>query len=75
MLLKQIADQNEATRRVLDRFGQAYQSLKLRHHPLRFEDITHVLANTLTSASLDHIRYRLDTPIAHLLLDEFQDTS
>src|SRR5712691_3887205 len=75
VLLKQIADQNEATRRVLDRFGQAYQHLKLRHRALRFEDITHVLANTLTSASLDHLRYRLDTPIAHLLLDEFQDTS
>jgi len=75
VLLKQIADQNEATRRVLDRFGQAYQRLKLRHRALRFEDITHVLARTLTSAVLDHLRYRLDTPIAHLLLDEFQDTS
>ncbi len=75
VLLEQIVEQNEATRRVLDRFGQAYQRLKLRHRALRFEDITHVLAHTLTSASLDHLRYRLDTPIAHLLLDEFQDTS
>ncbi|HEY5869162.1 MAG TPA: UvrD-helicase domain-containing protein [Candidatus Tectomicrobia bacterium] len=75
VLLKQIADQNEATRRILDRFGQVYQRLKLRHRALRFEDITHVLAHTLTSASLDHVHYRLDTPIAHLLLDEFQDTS
>jgi ATP-dependent exoDNAse (exonuclease V) beta subunit len=75
MLIGEIADQTEATRRILDRFHQAYQRLKLRHRALRFEDITQVLARTLTSKALAHIDYRLDAPIAHLLLDEFQDTS
>ena len=75
LLLGDIANQTEATRRVLDRFHQAYQRLKLRHRALRFDDITQILARTLTSTALEYIAYRLDTPIAHLLVDEFQDTS
>jgi ATP-dependent exoDNAse (exonuclease V) beta subunit len=75
MLIGDIADQTEATRRVFDGFYQAYQHLKLRHRAFRFEDITQVLASTLTSTTLDDIDYRLHAPLAHLLLDEFQDTS
>jgi len=75
MLIGEIADQTEATWRVFDGFHQAYQHLKLRHRAFRFEDITQVLAGTLTSKTLDHIDYRLNAPMAHLLLDEFQDTS
>lgn len=75
VLIGQVSDQNEATRRVLDRFDHAYLRLKLRHRAFRFDDITRILSSKLTPKQLDHISYRLDAPVAHLLLDEFQDTS
>jgi ATP-dependent exoDNAse (exonuclease V) beta subunit len=75
MFLRLIAAQNDATKHLVDRFDQAYTRLKHRHHALRFDDVTQALASTLTGADLDHIGYRLDAPITHLLVDEFQDTS
>ena len=75
VLLEEIAEQTAATRRVLDRFQQAYERLKQQHRAFRFDDITQVLGRTLPSTALDHLDYRLDTPLAHVLVDEFQDTS
>ncbi|MGQ4807029.1 RecBCD enzyme subunit RecB [Candidatus Entotheonellaceae bacterium PAL068K] len=75
ILITRIARQNDATWHLLDRFGKAYQPLKFRRRTLRFDDITRVLADALTRDQLDRISYRLDAPVRHLLLDEFQDTS
>jgi ATP-dependent exoDNAse (exonuclease V) beta subunit len=75
MLIGEIADQTEATWRILERFRQAYRRLQVRRRAFRFEDITQALARTLPHTALAHIDYRLDAPLAHLLVDEFQDTA
>ncbi len=75
LLLQQVADQTEATYQLLDRFHLAYTQLKRKSRALRFEDITRTLAHSTALGSIDRQQYRLDTPIHHLLLDEFQDTS
>jgi ATP-dependent exoDNAse (exonuclease V) beta subunit len=75
LLLDQIADQCEATRRVLDRFGEAYEQLKWQRRSLRFDDVTRAIPNALTHNCLGDLTYRLDAPVTHVLVDEFQDTS
>ncbi len=75
VLVNQLANQTEGTSRLLDRFHAAYQPLKLTHRALRFDDVTHFLAAALADGRLQDVGYRLDAGIAHLLLDEFQDTS
>jgi len=74
-LLARIADQTEATRDLLERFDVAYQRLKASERSLRFEDITRRLGEAAIADRLDEVVYRLDGHVAHLLLDEFQDTS
>ena len=74
----QIATQTEATYRLLEQYDVQLTRLKRDRRAVRFEDITHQLAQHMSqpdkhlSGSLD---YRLDGRIDHLLLDEFQDTS
>jgi ATP-dependent exoDNAse (exonuclease V) beta subunit len=74
-VLGDIANQTLAARRLLERFDGAYQRLKLARRALRFEDVARMLGPDSIAARLDEIAYRLDAPISHLLLDEFQDTS
>lgn len=74
-LINMIADQTEATRSLLARFDEIYRQLKLRRRSLRFDDVTRLLADRLDEGELERIVYRLDARVAHLLLDEFQDTS
>ena len=75
VLVGQIANQTEASRKLLDHFDEAYQRLKLTQRALRFEDVTRMLTRGGVSDRLDEIVYRLDAHVSHLLLDEFQDTS
>jgi ATP-dependent exoDNAse (exonuclease V) beta subunit len=75
VLVNRIADQTDATRQLLDHFDAAYQRLKRTHHVLRFEDITRTLGAAGLADRLEEIGFRLDGHVAHLLLDEFQDTS
>ena len=75
VLLARIADQTEATRDLLERFDAAYQRLKASERSLRFEDVTRRLGEAAIADRLDEVVYRLDGQVAHLLLDEFQDTS
>ncbi len=74
-LLARIADQTEATFALLERFDAAYRRLKAGQRALRFEDITRRLGDATIGDRLEEIVYRLDGQVAHLLLDEFQDTS
>ncbi len=74
-VLGRIANQTEGTRRLLDHFDGVYRRLKLARQAVRFEDVTRMLANSDLAGRLDEVVYRLDAPVAHLLLDEFQDTS
>lgn len=75
VLLGQIANQTSATRAMLDRFDAAYQRRKFAMRALRFEDVTGRLGRAGLEHRIDQIVHRLDTHVAHLLLDEFQDTS
>ncbi len=74
-IINRIADQTEATHSLLARFDEVYRQMKLRRRSLRFDDVTRLLAETLDEGELERIVYRLDARVAHLLLDEFQDTS
>lgn len=74
-VLGAIANQTEATRRLLDRFDAAYRVLKLSARAMRFDDVTRLLGSGAVGERLDDVSYRLDAHVSHLLLDEFQDTS
>ena len=75
LLIGQIANQTEASRKLLEHFDEAYQRLKVSRRALRFEDVTRMLTRTGVADHLDDIIYRLDAHVGHLLLDEFQDTA
>jgi len=75
VLVNQLVHQTQGTGRLLARFDAAYQPLKLTRRALRFDDVTHYLSAALADGRLQDVGYRLDAGIAHLLLDEFQDTS
>mgnify|MGYP005839793677 CR=1 FL=1 len=74
-LLGDIANQTEATWRLLERFDAAYRRLKTGRRQLRFEDVTRALASAWLDEHVEEVGFRLDGHVAHLLLDEFQDTS
>jgi len=74
-LLNRIANQTQATRRLLEHFDAAYRSVKLARRALRFEDVTRMVGQSALDQRWEEIVYRLDAHVAHLLLDEFQDTS
>ncbi len=75
IILNMFINQNRATRDLLARFDKAYTHLKGKHRAMRFEDITRRLSAFVDSDRLGSAFYRLDAQTAHLLLDEFQDTS
>ena len=84
VLLRQVAGQTEATFQLLDKFHSIYGDMKRRSRALRFEDVTRFLMQggrdeqsraEDASAGIHRRNFRLDTPVSHLLLDEFQDTS
>ena len=74
-LVNRIADQTEATWRLLDHFHRAYQRLKNDQRAFRFQDITQLLASAIEDLDSEQMAFRLDAGVGHLLLDEFQDTS
>jgi ATP-dependent exoDNAse (exonuclease V) beta subunit len=77
LLVNRLADQNEATFKLLVHFRDHYERLKLTQAALRFDDVTFALSQATASgmADDDRVTFRLDATIDHLLLDEFQDTS
>ncbi|MCA9175080.1 MAG: UvrD-helicase domain-containing protein [Planctomycetales bacterium] len=75
VLIGQLASQTAATYRLLHRFDGAYTRLKNATLAMRFDDVTRRLAEAASSEQVDRLEFRLDAPITHLLLDEFQDTS
>jgi ATP-dependent exoDNAse (exonuclease V) beta subunit len=75
VLVTQLANQTESTWSLLDDFHTEYERLKLRRGHWRFDDVSRKLADSLSAGKLGASAYRLDSPVMHLLLDEFQDTS
>jgi ATP-dependent helicase/nuclease subunit A len=74
-LINALANQTEATRRLLEKYDAAVRRLKRERRQLRFDDVTYELAQGLAVGDVSSLAFRLDAHVAHLLLDEFQDTS
>ncbi len=75
VVIDRLFQQTEATYRLLSRFDGAYRALKHDRRALRFDDIPRLLASAFAANEVDGLALRLDGRVAHLLLDEFQDTS
>jgi ATP-dependent exoDNAse (exonuclease V) beta subunit len=76
VIVGRLAAQTKATYDLLARFHAIFESLKLDEGRLRFEDVTRILARGLSDeAAIGGFDFRLDARVAHVLLDEFQDTS
>lgn len=67
--------QTLAARQLLKDFHQAFEQAKADAGGLEFGDITRRLEELQQHAAARNLSYRLDSPIEHVLLDEFQDTS
>lgn len=79
LLVKQIADQTEATYELMHRFAGRYAALRRQRGVMLYSDLTHRLATGgLPMGSgedvLREVSFRMDRAVTHLLLDEFQDT-
>ncbi len=73
ILLHQIRQQTQATRQLLDRFRELFDPLQDADRLYRFADIPRKIGELQMNPH--RVGFRLDAPIDHLLLDEFQDTS
>ena len=73
ILLHQIRQQTHATRQLLDRFRELFDPLQDADRLYRFADIPRKIGELQMNPH--RVGFRLDAPIDHLLLDEFQDTS
>ncbi|MDD3469328.1 MAG: UvrD-helicase domain-containing protein [Thermoguttaceae bacterium] len=73
ILLHQIRQQTQATRQLLDRFRELFDPLQDADRLYRFADIPRKIGEIQMNPH--SVGFRLDAPIDHLLLDEFQDTS
>ncbi len=75
LLVGQLARQTTASADLLERFHEHYSKLTYEQRALRFDEVTRALAAGLTQVDTQQASFRMDGSIAHLLLDEFQDTS
>ncbi len=75
VLLRELAHKTEGTYELLHLFDQRFTKLKQSEHGASFQDVTRLLAQAWQHGILDHIDFRMDAKLDHLLLDEFQDTS
>lgn len=64
-----------ATFALLQRFDALYTSAKMNGGMLNFDDPPRLLNKANVTGDLEHLYYRLDSTLRHVLLDEFQDTS
>lgn len=70
-----VTQRTEALGRLLALYDTAYWSHCRAQGSFQFSDIKKLLVQGAVMGQLDELYYRLDTRYAHLLLDEFQDTS
>lgn len=73
--LNRLYQQTVATYLLLKLYDRAYRALRRQGRTVSFDDLKFILASNSFAGNLDQLYYRLDQRIAHLLLDEFQDTS
>ncbi|HID24809.1 MAG TPA: hypothetical protein EYP14_20750, partial [Planctomycetaceae bacterium] len=74
-LINALADRTESIFGLLRRFDEEYQRLKAQLGAYRFGDIPLLVGRSIQEGDIGQFALRLDADIAHLLLDEFQDTS
>lgn len=75
LLLGRIAGHNRAAREVLELYDREFREERALSRTLGFSEIKELLAREALGDNLLELYYRLDSSLAHLLLDEFQDTS
>ncbi len=75
VLIRQLAGQTEASYELLERYARDYNRIKFDERAMCFSDVTRELAGATSKVNVEHMGFRLDAHITHLLLDEFQDTS
>ncbi len=75
VLRDQLLKANTALHQLLFSFNTHYNALKSSQGTFLFDDIPQLLLNLPYEGGRDHIYYKLDARIRHILLDEFQDTS
>ncbi len=70
-------EQTRSVHTLIDGFTKNYDLGKITANGLLFEDVTQYVAEFLNDqgGNLQQIFWRMNSPIEHLLLDEFQDTS
>lgn len=61
--------------KLMARFDHAYRTAKMESGQLSFDDPPRLLNESKITGDLEHLYYRLDASIRHVMLDEFQDTS
>jgi ATP-dependent exoDNAse (exonuclease V) beta subunit len=64
-----------ALRSLLARFDGVYTREKIRRGTLTFSDPTRMLMQAKVMDDLEHLYFRIDGALRHVMLDEFQDTS
>ena len=67
--------ETEAMGRLAELLESAFEDAQRSAAAYRFEDVTYLLGGPDAPGGRDELHYRLDHPVRHLLLDEFQDTS
>lgn len=75
ILTNEHIESTHATYGIMRRFDQSYRSTKMSTGQLSFEDPPRLLQEASITGDLEHLYYRLDASIRHVMLDEFQDTS
>lgn len=75
VLIRQLASRTSVTWDLLDRLHAELTALKQQHRGWTFDDVTRAIGRGWRQAAFEHLDFRLDATIEHLLLDEFQDTS
>ncbi len=60
---------------LLEGFDLTYTEEKLRRGTLTFSDPTRMLMHARVTEDLEHLYFRIDGALRHVMLDEFQDTS
>ena len=75
LVARDLVTRAEALGRLADHYGVALDQRILQSGSLRFEDVPRLLSGPRPTGARADLRYRMDSAVEHVLLDEFQDTS
>ena len=73
--IRLLQEQTRSVHTLIDGFAKNYEDGKIAANGLQFDDVTQYVAEFIQYGDLHQIYWRMNSPIEHLLLDEFQDTS